>query len=173
MDAATPDFIENHGRDEDSLVASTKPGDTTVLNPIVLLVDDEQEFINAMKKRLSVRKLDVLTANSGEEALRKLGEELPIDVVILDLRMPGMDGLETLRSIKERHPLVEVIILTGFGAIDTAVEGLKEGAFDYLTKPCEFTELIEKIEQAQERKRRRQYQDVVQSGKELRRRRGA
>jgi len=172
-DLALLDVAASPESDETSLAASTTKGDIAMLNPIVLLVDDEEAFVKAMEKRLSARKFDVLTAFSGEEALRKLEQELLVDVVVLDLKMPGMDGLETLRRIKEVHPLVEVIILTGFGAIDTAVEGMKEGAFDYLTKPCDLAELIDKIELAQKLKRNRQYEAVVQSGKELRRQRGA
>jgi DNA-binding NtrC family response regulator len=95
-----------------------------------------------------------------------------VDVVVLDLKMPGLDGLETLRRIKERHPMVEVIILTGFGNIDTAVQGMKEGAFDYLTKPCDLDELIDKVEHAQKLKRRHQHDSLVEAGRELRRQRG-
>jgi len=171
-DVATQDVAANPERDKISLVASTTQGDTDMLNPIVLLVDDEEAFVKAMEKRLSARNFDVLTALSGEEALRKLDQELLIDVVVLDLKMPGMDGLETLRQIKDLHPLVEVIILTGFGTIDTAVRGTREGAFDYLTKPCDLVELIDKVEQAQKLKRRHQHDYIVETGRELRRQRG-
>ena len=81
----------------------------------------------------------------------QLGEG-DVDVVVLDIRMPGLDGLEVLREIKVRHPVVEVILLTGHGAIDTAVQGLKSGAFDYLLKPTSFEDLLTKLEEARKRK---------------------
>jgi Na+:H+ antiporter, NhaA family len=157
---------------ETTLALSLKKGDSEMLNPIVLLVDDEEAFVKAMERRLSLRKIDIMTAFSGEEALRKLQDELLVDVVILDLKMPGMGGLETLRLIKERHPLVEVIILTGHGAIDTAVQGMKDGAFDYLAKPCDLDELIEKVVQAQSVRRNSQGAALAQAGRAILKRRG-
>ena len=93
----------------------------------------------------------VRPAYSGQEALQAL-DEAESDVVILDIKMPGMDGIETLKTIKARYPLVEVILLTGHGAVDTAVEGLKSGAFDYLLKPANFEELVLKMKAARKRK---------------------
>ncbi len=90
-------------------------------------------------------------AFSGEEGLAAL-DEAECDVVILDIRMPGKDGISVLKSIKRRHPVVEVILLTGHGTIDTAVEGLKSGAFDYLQKPADYDELVAKLEAARQRK---------------------
>ena len=99
----------------------------------------------------------VRAANSGQEALSVLAETEPdalpeIDVVVLDIKMPGMDGIETLKQIKARHPVLEVILLTGHGAVDTAVKGLKAGAFDYLLKPADFDELTVKLEAARKQR---------------------
>ena len=102
-----------------------------MISPFVLLVDDEVPFVETMTKRLSKRQLTVIAAYSGREALEKL-EKNAVDVVILDVKMPGMDGIETLKEIKGAHPLVEVIMLTGHATVETAVEGMRLGAFDYL-----------------------------------------
>jgi DNA-binding NtrC family response regulator len=93
----------------------------------------------------------VTVAYSGKECLETLKKK-EIDVVILDIKMPGMDGIETLREIKKRFPLVEVIMLTGHGSTETAVEGMKMGAFDYLMKPADFDDLTAKMEAARKRK---------------------
>jgi DNA-binding NtrC family response regulator len=113
----------------------------------VLLVDDEVEFLDPVVKRLRHRKLDVRTASSGEEAVRLMAQD-PADVVVLDVKMPGMGGIEVLRKIKSRHPLVEVIMLTGHASVESAIEGMEMGAFDYLMKPVELEELIYKIQDA-------------------------
>ena len=89
---------------------------------VVMLVDDEVPFVDTMTKRLGKRDLEIVTAYSGQEALEKL-KARKVDVVILDVKMPGMDGIETLRRIKEAHPLVEVIMLTGHATVETGVEG--------------------------------------------------
>ncbi len=117
----------------------------------VLLVDDEEEFVETLAQRLEVRDLDVSTALNGADALERL-EDREIDVVVLDLQMPGVDGLQVLRSIKERKPLIEVIMLTGHATVETAIEGMKLGAFDFLIKPTETEELLEKIARAFGRK---------------------
>jgi DNA-binding NtrC family response regulator len=101
----------------------------------VLLVDDEAPFIETLAKRLAKRELTIVTAFSGAEALQKLDSESGIDVVVLDVKMPGMDGIETLKAIKNIHPLVEVIMLTGHATVESAIEGMKLGALDYLMKP--------------------------------------
>lgn len=124
-----------------------------MLKPFIMIVDDEEAFINTMEKRLSKRDLKVLTALSGEEALEKLENNKNLDVVILDVKMPGMDGIQTLREIKSRYPLVEVIMLTGHATVESAVEGMKLGAFDYLMKPCEIEELVKKVEEATQKKK--------------------
>ncbi len=113
----------------------------------VLLVDDETEFLSPLVKRLGRRNLNVRTAGSGEEALSAL-ENFPADVVVLDVRMPGMDGLEALREIKKRYPLIEVIMLTGHASIEVAMEGMELGAFDYLMKPMNIDELCYKLQDA-------------------------
>ena len=120
---------------------------------VVMLVDDEVPFVETMTKRLGVRDLTVLTAFSGPEALEKLEKERNVDVVILDVKMPGMDGIETLREIKSRYPLVEVVMLTGHGTIETAIEGMKLGAFDYLLKPTNIDQLMTKLKEAKSKKK--------------------
>jgi len=122
-------------------------------NPIVMLVDDEVPFVETMKKRLEKRDLTIITAFSGEEALHTLESHQNTDVVILDVKMPGMDGIETLSKIRKDFPLIEVIMLTGHGTIESAIEGMKLGAFDYLMKPCEIEQLMEKVQEATQKKR--------------------
>jgi DNA-binding NtrC family response regulator len=117
----------------------------------VLLVDDEKDFVEMLSLRLQEVGQHVTPAYSGKECLEML-EKQNIDVVILDIKMPGMDGMETLREIQKKFPLVEVIMLTGHGTIETAVEGMKLGAYDYLLKPADFDDLMEKLEGARKRK---------------------
>ena len=119
----------------------------------VLLVDDEIPFVETMTKRLTKRGINVVAAFSGQEALGQLERTADIDIVVLDIRMPGMNGLETLAEIKRNRPLVEVIILTGHSTMETAIRGMRLGAFDYLTKPCELEALIQKIQEAIEQRR--------------------
>ena len=123
----------------------------------ILLVDDERDFVEILSLRLTDAGHRVRTAFSGQEALSVLaeteGDALPeIDVIVLDIKMPGMDGIETLKQVKAKHPVVEVILLTGHGAVDTAIKGLKSGAFDYLLKPADFDELTTKMEAARKQK---------------------
>jgi len=117
----------------------------------VLIVDDEKDFVEMFSLRLKQQGEKVSTAFSGKEALKVL-ESVPIDVVILDIRMPGMDGIDTLKQIKHMYPIVEVILLTGHGSTETAVTGMKLGAFDYLMKPADFEEIKIKLEKARKRK---------------------
>lgn len=117
----------------------------------VLLVDDEEEFVKPLAERLEIRGFAVDTAFSGDEALDRLREK-DADVVVLDVLMPGKDGMETLREIKKMKPLTEVIMLTGHATVETAIEGMKSGAFDYLMKPTETPDLVEKITRAYQRK---------------------
>lgn len=119
----------------------------------VLLVDDEVPFVTTMTKRLTKRNLNILSAFSGQEAIEQLEKTRTIDVVILDVKMPGMDGIETLEEIKKGNPLVEVIMLTGHATIESAIEGMKLGAFDYLMKPCDIEELLAKVQEAATKKR--------------------
>jgi DNA-binding NtrC family response regulator len=118
----------------------------------VLLVDDEAPFIETLAKRLSKRDLAIVTAFSGAEALQKLDSEANIDIVVLDVKMPGMDGIETLKAIKNIHPLVEVIMLTGHATVESAIEGMRLGALDYLMKPCDIEVLMAKVQGAKSKK---------------------
>ena len=113
----------------------------------MMLVDDEERFLSTTQKLLSRKGYEVATASSGAEALEKLKSQ-NIHVVILDVKMPGMDGMETLKAIKSQYPLVEVIMLTGHATVESAVEGLKAGATDYLMKPTNLDDLIGKAEEA-------------------------
>jgi two-component system, NtrC family, sensor kinase len=119
--------------------------------PRVLLVDDEVDFLTSLGQRLNLRGLPTLTAASGPDALAIL-QDRPVDVVVLDVRMPGMDGIETLRRIKESHPRVEVVMLTGHADLESALDGMRFGFFDYLTKPVQLPQLLEKIEDAYRRR---------------------
>ena len=119
----------------------------------VMLVDDEKPFVDTMIKRLNKREVDIVPAYNGQEALDKLAEDSTIEVIILDIKMPVMDGMEALNKIKSKHPLVEVIMLTGHATVETGIEGMKMGAFDYLMKPCNADELVEKVQQAAAKKR--------------------
>jgi DNA-binding NtrC family response regulator len=117
----------------------------------VLMVDDEVDFLDTLIKRLKKRGLDVAGVKSGEEALKFL-EGGPVDVVLLDVKMPGMDGMEVLRLVKERFPLTEVIMLTGHANVEVAIKGMEMGAFDYLMKPMDIDELVFKVEDAYKKK---------------------
>ena len=126
----------------------------------VLIVDDEVEFMETLVKRLRERKLAVSGVTSGEAALEQL-KEAPFDIVVLDVKMPGMSGLDTLRIIKKSYPLVEVIMLTGHANMEVAIEGMDIGAFDYLMKPMEIDELLYKIQDAHKRRRLNEKGGVV------------
>jgi DNA-binding NtrC family response regulator len=117
-----------------------------------LVVDDEEDFLETLVNRLGKRNIDTTGVRSGEEAVEAMKKKL-FDVVILDIKMPGgMDGIETLREIKKLQPLAEVILLTGHASVETSIEGMKQGAFDYLLKPIKLEELITKMAQAFEKK---------------------
>jgi DNA-binding NtrC family response regulator len=121
-------------------------------NPNILVVDDEGDFLETLMNRLKKRKIGTIGCASGEEAVR-LAKQHQFDVVILDIKMPGgMDGIETLREIKRIRPEAEVILLTGHASLETSVEGMKQGAYDYLLKPIRLEDLLEKLVQALERK---------------------
>jgi len=113
----------------------------------VLLVDDEEEFVSALSERLALRGIEVDAALDGEEALAMLRDNEP-DVVILDVMMPGLSGLEVLKQIKVTHPQSQVILLTGHGSTKEGIEGMRLGAFDYLIKPVDIEEMLEKMSQA-------------------------
>ena len=118
----------------------------------MMLVDDEERFLSTTKKLLEKKGYDVVTALSGAEALEKIRVQ-NIHVVILDVKMPGMDGNATLKEIKRQFPLIEVIMLTGHATMESAIDGLKSGAIDYLTKPADINEIIQKAEQAFEKRK--------------------
>lgn len=117
----------------------------------VLLVDDELEFLATLVKRLTKRGLNISTAKNGEDALKIIGGKM-IDVVVLDVRMPGIGGIQTLREIKKKDPLMEVIMLTGHASVEVAIEGMELGAFDYLMKPADIDELFYKLQDAFKKK---------------------
>ncbi|MBI5578569.1 MAG: response regulator [Deltaproteobacteria bacterium] len=116
-----------------------------------MFVDDEADFLETILKRMQKRGVAASGADSGEQALARL-QQNPADVVVLDVRMKGMDGIETLRAIKSEHPLIEVIMLTGHASLEIAREGMKLGAFDYLMKPIDLDELLYKLEDAYQKK---------------------
>lgn len=119
----------------------------------MMLVDDEERYLQTTRKLIEKKGYEVLTAQSGKEALAQLKTH-NIHVVVLDVKMPGMDGNETLKAIKTLYPLVEVIMLTGHATVDSAIDGLKSGACDYLMKPANVDDILEKAIEAFEKRRR-------------------
>jgi len=117
----------------------------------VLFVDDEPDFLQTLLKRMRKRNVNASGVGSGEEALIHL-VHYPADVVVLDVRMPGMGGIETLRAIKKKTPLIEVVMLTGHASLEVAREGMENGAFDYLMKPVDIDDLLYKIQDAFQKK---------------------
>jgi DNA-binding NtrC family response regulator len=125
-----------------------------IMNAVkILLVDDEKPFVETMMKRLKKREIEVDAAYDGHEALEYLEKNSGTEVVILDIKMPNMDGMTALKEIKAKFPLIEVIMLTGHATVETGIEGMKMGAFDYLMKPCDMEQLIVKANEAAKRKR--------------------
>ena len=124
---------------------------TTAEEIKVLLVDDEPHFVKLLAERLEGRGFNVETAGGGSEAIDKAKGE-PYDAIVLDLLMPDMDGLETLKQLKEMNPDLQVILLTGHGTIDKGVEAMKLGAMDFVEKPADFQELLEKIRKAKDKR---------------------
>lgn len=117
----------------------------------VLIIDDEVDFVETIVKRLRDRGLEAEGALSGPEGLQLLDNK-EFDVIILDVKMPKMNGIETLREIKKKKPLVEVIMLTGHGSVESGIQGLQLGAFNYVMKPVPLNELLKQMTQAYERK---------------------
>jgi DNA-binding NtrC family response regulator len=117
----------------------------------VLLVDDEVDFLDTLSERMRTRGMEVSTSSSGSEALKKVEQE-SYDVIILDLMMPGVDGLEALRILKEKRPELQVILLTGHASVEKGIEAMKLGAMDFLEKPADLSQLTEKIKKAQAKK---------------------
>ena len=121
----------------------------------ILLVDDERDFVVLLTQRLTNRNYSVSFAHNGKDALAQLKKDKEIEVVILDAKMPVLDGFETLKLIRKKWPLIEVIMLTGHSTLDSAINAIKIGAYDYLLKPVEMEKLVLKIEKAAARKRHR------------------
>ena len=118
----------------------------------VLVVDDEDDFRNTLIKRLETRKVPVTGAAGGDEALALLIEQ-DFDVVVLDVKMPGKDGIETLQEMKKLKPQLEIILLTGHASVESGIQGMRLGAFDYIIKPTPLDELLDKMQQAFDRKK--------------------
>jgi DNA-binding NtrC family response regulator len=133
----------------------------------VLLVDDEVDFVETFSERLNMRNIETSKAFSGKEALKILKNNQNVEVVILDVKMPDMDGIETLGAIKKRYPLVEVIMLSGHSTVETAIEGMKLGAFDYLLKPCDMDQIIAKVSKAAAEKRQHEEKIIQARIKEI------
>ncbi len=133
----------------------------------VLLVDDESEFVETFSERLTMRNLDIFKAFSGQETLQVLAKHHEIEVVILDVKMPGMDGIETLAEIKKKYPLVEVIMLSGHADVESAIDGMKQGAYDYLMKPCDMDQIITKVTEAAAKKRQHEEKIIQARIKEI------
>ena len=117
----------------------------------VLLVDDEEDFLEVMGERLAARGIEVTTSVSAEDALEQIDKDI-FDAVVLDLQMPGMNGLDALKKIKERHPEIQVILLTGHATVEKGVEAIKLGAMDFVEKPADLSVLGEKIKKAHKKK---------------------
>lgn len=113
----------------------------------LLIVDDEEPFLESMKRRLEVRDFHVLCVNRGDKAI-ETARTHPVDIALVDLKMPGISGEETLEALKREHEWMEVVILTGHGSIDSAVECTRSGAYSYLQKPCELEHLLEVLKDA-------------------------
>lgn len=117
----------------------------------VLIVDDEEDFVDTMVRRLKAKGFDAQGVTRGRDAL-KMMESQEFDVCVLDVKMPGMDGIETLREMKKQKPLMEVIMLTGHGSVESGIQGLQLGAYNYVMKPVPFPDLLQQMNQAYERK---------------------
>ena len=123
----------------------------------LLIVDDDEKFLKTISERLGLKDFDVTSASEGTQAL-KAAKKGKFDVAILDLKMPGMDGMEVLQSLKKKHKFLEVIMLTGFASIDSAVEATKLGALGYLEKPYKFEKLLEVLKEAYETRLRKKFE---------------
>jgi DNA-binding NtrC family response regulator len=121
------------------------------MNAKVLIVDDEKEFLEVMEERISARGMQVTILMSAKEALARIEKE-SFDAIIMDFQMPGMDGIEALKAIKEKKPELQIILLTGHASVKKGVEAIKEGALDFIEKPADLDELTRKIEEAHDNK---------------------
>ena len=124
---------------------------------MLLLVDDEIKFLESIAKRLELKNFDVTTASNGKEAITSASKGL-FDVAVVDFQMPGMDGTEVLKTLKDNHKYLEIIMLTGHATIDSAVEATKLGAFKYLEKPYDFEKLVEVIQEAYEARLKKKFE---------------
>ena len=149
--------------DSQTRTPAIPPPDRSTRRASILLVDDDEAFRRAMRTELERRAFEVSTAGSGADALAAISIAEP-DVVLLDLRMPGASGLEVLATIRERHPSLDVIMLTGHGSIDTAIEAIRAGAFDYVAKPCPLDEIEVRIQRALERQALRKRATLLERG---------
>jgi DNA-binding NtrC family response regulator len=123
----------------------------------LLMVDDEVKFLESISKRLVLKNFDVTTAVNGKEAIES-AEKGFFDVAVVDFQMPGMDGAQVLRTLKEKHKYLEIIMLTGHATVDSAVECTKLGAFKYLEKPYDFENLVETIQEAYEARLKKKFE---------------
>jgi DNA-binding NtrC family response regulator len=150
-EAGDPDtaleYMEKEEAEDEDETAETEPGERPAGSVKVLYVDDEEDFVRTLAERMDMRDLGGGVALSGREALAMLEEERP-DVMVLDLRMPGLDGLEVLRRVKDAYPTIQVIILTGHGSEQDEAEARRLGAFDYLHKPVELERLMDVVRRA-------------------------
>jgi DNA-binding NtrC family response regulator len=122
-----------------------------MLTTKVLLVDDEKEFLDLLGERMIARGMKVNTTTSAADAI-KITEDQTFDAIVLDLMMPEMDGIEVLKTLKAKHPELQVILLTGHGSIEKGVEAMRQGAMDFMEKPADLAVLAEKIRKAKARK---------------------
>ncbi len=127
----------------------------------ILIVDDEEQLVEAFKKKLSREGFSVSVASTARDALALMKKQT-FDVCVLDIRLPDMDGVELLESVKKNEPNLEIIMLTGHASVDTAIQSMKLGAYDYLSKPCKLTELSNVIQKAYEKKALRERNIVLQ-----------
>jgi DNA-binding NtrC family response regulator len=132
----------------------------------LLIVDDEIDFLNSIAKRLELRDFDVTTSSVGADAI-KIARTEKFDLALLDLKMPGMDGKEVLKILKSEHKFIEVIMLTGHGSMESAIECTKLGAFGYLPKPYEFDKLIDTLKEAYEERIKKKFENNNQKMEEF------
>ncbi len=138
----------------------------------VMLIGDEVPFVQTLAKRLVQRGLVVISAYSGPDALEQISRDPTIDIVLLSVKMSGMDGIQTLKKIKSTYPLVEVIMLTGSDTLEVAIEGMKLGAYDYVLKPCDVDGLVAKVALAEGKKAKQEEKILEAKLKEIALRRG-
>lgn len=132
----------------------------------LLVVDDDEKFLNTISERLGLKDFNVTAATDGKQAIQAAKKD-KFDVAVVDLKMPSMDGMELLRILKKKHKFLEVIILTGFSSIDSAVECTKLGAFGYLEKPYKFEKLVEKLQEAYQARLRKKFEHDKERREEI------